>query len=231
MVEGLRINPSDMNDAQRMEWQQILQDSRAVFSRADRKSTQDSAWNRSRHKNRGCTPSEVSELVSNGSYKNAFRAGQDPVIRPYDHVIEKIPDIEHGTFTLDLLYKATRRAIVNHQEVLILDTKKHYYTSSIVRLVNIANPDVPPSQQEDESMEDFLIGKEFRKVERFQYSENEEDDIEHRVDLGVAWWSTGEQGLDDALERLHKHIGYILNPVTIANMEPITEVLPHSLSA
>ena len=219
MGQQLEINPSDINDAQRAQLQVILDDSRAIFSADGRRESRDNDSSDTLH--------EFVTSAPGGSYKRALQKslepGNPPLLRLYDRVSVEIPGFKLATVNLEMSYRAVARDIVKEGrrqkqgEVLTLDKKTRYYEAIIRHQVNRKDPEQPPLQTNlAVPLEELLTQFESRITERFRYSDNPEGTVEHALGLTANWYRPlGELSVDDSLNRLSTHIGYILKPGVI----------------
>jgi len=230
MGNQLKIYSSQLNPVQSLELQNILDESRAIFS-AD-------GQRQSRGGDFGDTLSELVRSAPGGSYKKALEEslepGAEPLLRPYDHVAARVPGFELATVNLSMLLRAVDRSTVRegkHNEILILDKKFRYYEATVRHQVSREDPNEPIRYPNMEQLEE----SEYRITERFKFSDNPEGVIEHALGIIASGHSPlGELDVDDTLSRLSEYVGSILGPVCFEESgkpKKIDNIMPESLSA
>ncbi len=219
MAEKLRIHPNDMNAEQSLEFQSILNVSRAIFLADGRRE--------SRYKN----PSDkVYDLVdsapgSGGSIKKELEKSKEPgnlpLLRPYDNVSAEIPGFKLATVNLAMMYAAVDRVVdKTGKEVLVLDKSTPYYRATIRHQIHGVDPEIQLKSNHDVPLDELLAPYRSQITELFTYSESPKDVFRHTLDISANWYRpAGELNIDDSLERLALHIAHIMPPATIAQIE------------
>jgi hypothetical protein len=217
----------EMNDAQRKLWQLNLDLSRAISLNPGSKAAElGSARMRKVHMALGSSDTEISEIIKSGppqgSYARAFGPGKPPLEpRHHDRITRQLPDDDpdYGSTSLELKYRPVRRTVIKEgkdigKEVLFLDSQNPHYVANIVRLVDTMQPASRPIHNETETFDEFYAGKSFLSVEEFNYSVEPEVSIAHRIDRTVPWYAeVGDLTIDDILQRLNSHLGFIASSV------------------